>query len=64
MRPQDLSFGVANSWPGLFAAQLAVNIVYEILHSVYRIYFHLLAGFPGKTLAKATYWHETFYDVF
>jgi cytochrome P450 len=64
MGPEQLSFGIANSWPGMFATLLAAKIVYEILHSIYRIYFHPLAGFPGKTLAKATYWHETFYDVF
>lgn len=37
--------------------------VWTILKSVYNIYFHPLARFPGPKLAAASIWWETYVDV-
>lgn len=64
MQPSAPTFGFAGSWGALVLYLLGAKVVYEVLRSLYRIYFHPLAEYPGDTLAKATYWHETYYDVF
>lgn len=64
MKSADLTFGLVNSWSSFIYYLVIAKIAYELCLSVYRIYFHPLAKYPGKTLAKATYWHETYYDVF
>ena len=43
---------------------VVAKILYELCLAIYRIFFHPLARFPGSTLAKATFWHETYYDAF
>jgi cytochrome P450 len=64
MKLESLTLGLATSWLGLAGYALATKVLYEVFHAVYRIYFHPLRNFPGSKLAVATYWHETFYDVF
>ncbi|KAK4641738.1 hypothetical protein QC761_503460 [Podospora bellae-mahoneyi] len=36
---------------------------YGLALTIYRIWFHLLAGFPGPKLAAATGWYQTYYEV-
>ncbi|ETN36568.1 uncharacterized protein HMPREF1541_08846 [Cyphellophora europaea CBS 101466] len=64
MSPEDLTLGMADSWPMFVLYLIAAKIFHDLCLAIYRVYFHPLAKFPGSNLAKATYWHETFYDVF
>lgn len=59
-----LTFGFVTSWIQMIGYLILYKIVKDVALAIYRIYFHPLANFPGKKLAVATYWHETFYDVF
>ena len=43
---------------------IPLSILYMLVLAIYRLYFHPLRKFPGRPLAIATYWHETYYEVF
>lgn len=45
-------------------AAILVSLVYNAAVIIYRLVFHPLAGFPGPTLAAASYLYEFYYDVF
>ncbi|KIW11714.1 hypothetical protein PV08_11016 [Exophiala spinifera] len=64
MSPEDVTFGFAKSWTGVAGYLVIAKILHDMVLAVYRIWFHPLAKFPGSKLAVATYWHETYYDVF
>jgi cytochrome P450 len=64
LTPETLTFGRISSWFQLILCLLLFRALYLVGLGIYRIYFHPLAKFPGSKLAIATYWHETFYDVF
>ncbi|KIW94509.1 uncharacterized protein Z519_04485 [Cladophialophora bantiana CBS 173.52] len=62
--PQDISFGLSTTWLGLVGYLILAKVVYDLVLAVYRICFHPLRRFPGSKLAVASYWYETYYDVF
>ena len=64
MTPESITAGLVSSWWLLALYLLLARVVYLICLAIYRIYFHPLSKFPGPKLAVATYWHETYYDVF
>jgi hypothetical protein len=64
MMLEAITFGVFSSWAVLLLCLVVAKVLYDIYLAIYRIYFHPLAKFPGSNLAKATYWHETYYDAF
>lgn len=52
------------SLPVIVLGLIAYAILYNLVTAIYRLYFHPLRDFPGRPLAVATYWHETYHDVF
>jgi hypothetical protein len=45
-------------------AFVALNVIlYIIGTSIYRLYLHPLAGFPGPKLAALTQWYEFYWNV-
>ena len=48
----------------LFSAYLALTgIVYLVLRSIYRLWFHPLSKFPGPKLAAISHLYEFYYDT-
>ena len=60
----DLTLGLAATWPGLLGCLILLKLTYDLALALYRITLHPLAKFPGSKIAAATYWHETYHDVF
>ncbi|ETI26947.1 hypothetical protein G647_10046 [Cladophialophora carrionii CBS 160.54] len=62
--PQENTSVLPTTWLGLIGYLVIFKLAYDVALAIYRITLHPLAHFPGSKLAAATYWHETYYDVF
>jgi hypothetical protein len=53
-------------WPRLevFGALLALYLLYKLSIAIRNAYLSPLSKFPGSKLAAATFWYETYFDVF
>ena len=49
---------------GLFIAGLLGLILWQLILTIYRLYFSPIAHFPGPKLAALTQWYEIYYDVY
>lgn len=49
--------------PIYIAGGLCAFLLYHVLLTIYRLYFHPLAKFPGPKIAAATKWYECWHDV-
>ena len=43
---------------------LSLSILYQLLRTVYSVYFGPLSKIPGPKLAAATFWYEIYYDAY
>jgi hypothetical protein len=48
------------SWAVL---SIELSLCYIIAVTIYRLFFHPLAGFPGPKLAAITYLYESYFDI-
>jgi hypothetical protein len=48
----------------LLGSAAAAFALYLFVLSIYRLYFHRLSHLPGPTLAKLTYYYQSYYDVY
>ncbi len=48
----------------VFGALFALYLLYKLSFAIRNAYLSPLSTFPGSKLATATFWYETYFDVF
>ncbi|ORY17344.1 cytochrome P450 [Clohesyomyces aquaticus] len=49
--------------PGIALAAVVTYAAYVVLLTLYRLFLHPLASFPGPKLAAVTSWYEAYYEI-
>lgn len=60
--PQHLQMDLMGLSPSV-ALALALAAAYLATLTLYRLYFHPLAKFPGPRMAAVTSWYEAYFEI-
>ncbi|RMZ86395.1 hypothetical protein DV736_g6378, partial [Chaetothyriales sp. CBS 134916] len=62
--PETFTFGLISSWLVLAVYLVLAKVIYEVVLAIYNLYLSPLRHFPRYAPAAATFWYETYWDVF